>query len=428
MSTPRRNGLVAGTALLGLAAAGWWLLYDDSSMGLSVLGGYRESRFLLLLAASWLGLSVLLLSLLAWRRAVVFRFVAVHAALGFAVLALEALAFFGIADYSRLLGLAPFDQPSAVARQLGVRHLTRANVVSDAATLPDLVLHLGADAEPVASHFSTDAFGLRNPTRKTDPRVVCLGDSVLVAGLVPDGALLTEQLQQQLQVEVMNCSEVRYSPQEEVLRLRATDLGVRGRLIVQFLFEGNDLSDSADWRQWREHRQASTWPPPGLLRSLLFLMKQPNRQGGMQRRARFRGSNPTDVWFLYDAGAFAAAAELDELARFVAATDAQIRQDGGRYAVCVVPMKLNAIGSCCDFPADSSVDRDPQRLMTFRERMRQACADAGIPFLDLTAALAASAARGDLPFFAADTHLNATGHRVVAAAVAAWSLPLLPPR
>jgi hypothetical protein len=42
--------------------------------------------------------------------------------------------------------------------------------------------------------------------------------------------------------------------------------------------------------------------------------------------------------------------------------------------------------------------------------------------LDLTAALRAACARGDVPWFPADTHWNANGCRAAAEALADWPL------
>jgi hypothetical protein len=48
------------------------------------------------------------------------------------------------------------------------------------------------------------------------------------------------------------------------------------------------------------------------------------------------------------------------------------------------------------------------------ELMREFCADAGIPFLDLTPALEQAAASGRAVYFADDAHWNAAGHQIAA--------------
>lgn len=430
-AAPRRRLLpLVAAALLLLAVAGWPLLYDPAMPGPAVLGGYRESSFLALVGLGWCSLVALWL---AWRRRgrrQLLQLVLLHASLAATLLVLEALGWFGLLDYPRLLGLAPFDVPPAEARAHGVRHLSRPHMRSEAAAMPDLALHLGAPAVPITVATATDAHGLRNPTPKTDPAIVCLGDSLLVGSLVADAELLTEQLQGLLAVQVMNCSEVRYSPQEEWRRLLATRLPLQGRVVVQFLFEGNDLADSAAWRRWTREPGSDHWPPRSLLRCLLFLLKSGNPQGAAVRRASFRARDGNaDVWFYYDARSIAEHAdELPQLAQHVAETAAAVTAAGGRYAVCVVPMKLRALAASCDFPADTRVDRDAAVLGRFAATAAAACAEAQVPFLDLAPALAAQAGTGELPYFAADTHLNAVGHRTVAAAVAPWLQPLLPGR
>ncbi|MGH9389719.1 MAG: alginate O-acetyltransferase AlgX-related protein [Vicinamibacteria bacterium] len=59
-------------------------------------------------------------------------------------------------------------------------------------------------------------------------------------------------------------------------------------------------------------------------------------------------------------------------------------------------------------------------LSNLPERLRDVVQEVSdeIPFLDLTSALSAAASDGALPYFADDSHWNAEGHRVAAAAIA----------
>jgi len=52
------------------------------------------------------------------------------------------------------------------------------------------------------------------------------------------------------------------------------------------------------------------------------------------------------------------------------------------------------------------------------EMMAKLCADAGIPFLDLTPALAARVAAGENVYFPDESHLNQVGETVVAESLA----------
>lgn len=417
-------------ALIGLlaVAVAWWQMYDDSRIGLYVLGGYREPVFGGLVGATWLSLTALWLAWMHPGRAAVWRFVLVHASLIFTVLLLEAVAMFGLVDYTQALE-GDTKEPRAVAAANGIRSQTRANVDVRGETHADLVALLGASGESIEYHLRTDDYGLRNPTTRKNPEVVCLGDSILVAGLVSEADMMTELLCKQLDLSVLNCSEVGSSPQEEYLRFEATGLVPSNRLFVQFLFEGNDLSDSRTFREWRAGQRIA-WPASGFAKTMLHLLKWPTAKTLPGSRASFRGTDgAVDVCFLYDARQQAVSRdELEPVSRFLVETRDQIHANSGRYAVCFVPSKLSTVEAHCDFDAEFALDRDSDRLRYFARGIEQACAAADVPFLDLLPALRSAAAAGKLPFFPADTHLNAFGHSVMADAVAEWLQPMLPKR
>ncbi len=69
---------------------------------------------------------------------------------------------------------------------------------------------------------------------------------------------------------------------------------------------------------------------------------------------------------------------------------------------------------------DADVERVFMNRLAQNHLMREFCAESGIPFLDMTPALAARVAQGENVYFPDESHLNETGEAVVADALAAF--------
>jgi hypothetical protein len=403
-----------------LSAVMWILTFDGSSApGMAVLGGYRDRWFLMNLILSYLTVMAGVLAVVGTKRSTFFKLIAINIGIILVFGALELPAALGLVDYSHAILGAPAG-PSEIDDRL--RHASRPDVRTEGEAIPDLASWLGAPAEPVPYVFETDRYGLRNPVDKDDPRVVCLGDSILVAGLLPVESTVTEQLERILGVSVLSVAEVGYGPQEELIRFRTTGLDEDKRLFVHFIFEGNDLSDSYQWRQWRNRTLESQWPKSGLVKSLLRLMDLPRRAAGRRRTGVFGadGSSPQTVYFLYDKPIIDSESEWPHIREALLAARTEIESHGGRYAVVLVPAKLTVLHPFCAWPPESELD-DPARWESaLRSDLAKLCAEEDIPYLDLTDALRAVARTGELPYFANDTHLNEHGHKAMAEALAPW--------
>jgi hypothetical protein len=72
------------------------------------------------------------------------------------------------------------------------------------------------------------------------------------------------------------------------------------------------------------------------------------------------------------------------------------------------------------FGRDVDVGRLYENRLAQNYLMASFCAEAGIPFLDVTPALQARAAAGDHVYFPFESHLNETGEAVVADTLAAF--------
>lgn len=415
----------AALVLAALAAAGWVAgAGSGEPLGTAVLGLYRDRVFAANVALTW---AALVASWVAWLRPgtpALLRAIALHLGVALPVLLAEAAAFGGLVDFrARLVPGAPQSRPADPR----LRRMGEPNTHVRGRVAPDLVQILGVEAAEVPFDFRTDRYGLRNLGDKSDPAVFCLGDSVLVAALVPAAETLTEQLERGLGLPVLNVSESGYSPQEAALRLELLGLPLRGRLVLQFVFDGNDLADSSAWRAWIARRAAVDWPNVGLLKSLLGSLHRARPGAAAARLGLFRGtSGEESVWFLWDRST--QAAHLDEIPAVLdalAGIRARVEGERGRYAVVLVPSKLRALHEFTSFPEGSEIATPEEResalasaLLAWAERER-------VSIFDLTPALRGEARSGRLPYFPADTHLNAHGHTVAAGALLPWTRALL---
>ena len=412
-----RYGLLS-LALL-LTAALWYVSADGARTGIYFLGLYRARWFCLNLAVSyavlWLGVHwVVALSRTGWTRIAL-----VHTGCLVALLLAELPSVLGVIDYQALLGNATW----LPARELGLRRMSQPHMRWEGEALPDLATNLGLQVEPTRLVLETDSHGLRNTSEKTNPKLVCAGDSILVARLVPVEDILTERLERLLGYEVLNISESTYGPQEAMIRVDATLPDLAGRHVVQFLFEGNDLADSVEWRAWTRAPNLGGWPKSGLVWALLNQVRWANSRSGRRRIGRFtdeeRGTE--DVYFLYDGPAIDRnLAEMGEISRHLVTTRDDLVARGATYSVALVPMKLTVLHRFCQWPEGSVMKELQPWTSSFPAAVRGVCEGAGIPFIDLTPELLESAESGKSPYFRFDTHLNSRGHEVLARALAAW--------
>jgi hypothetical protein len=424
---------LAAALLCVISGAGWILLADDpSQLGTAVLGRYRERWFLLNVAVSYAAGWALLCALVHPRRGLMFRVVLAHLGIAIAVLCLEGVAFVGLVDF-RLFARQGWagGMRSRQATALGLRHQGTPGTTKSGYVMPDLCVHLGAPGTLQPYTYTTDAFGLRNAGDKSDARVICLGDSVLVAGLLPVADRVTDRLERALGERVLMVAESGYAPQEELLRLDGLGLDLSGRLVIQFIFAGNDLVDSARWRAWRSRGARADWPDSGFVKCVLTSLHRPHPRAATQRIGFFRcGQGRVEpVYFLHDAAAHQGLRdEFNVLATVLSAANRRIKNSQGCYAVVLVPMTLTVLAARCEWPAGSALADPARQEGALGGWLQELCQSEGIPYFDLTPALRAVAARGELPFFANDTHLNERGHEAMADALVGWVREMMPPR
>jgi hypothetical protein len=408
-----RLGLVALLAL-GLAALVLWLGADftPTTNGSRKMFGLWRARWFLP-ATGLVGVALGCAFAMRSREAL-FGYLATVSSLLATFGALDGLGRVGLVSWARLL--SPAADP---ATGLGKRPVPNLDVRG--VTYQDTAVSWGLPAPvPIPFHYRTDRHGMRNQPDRASADVYLLGDSMLVAALVPHEATVSAQLEQRLQRPVMQVALIGYSPQREHALFRQLALDVRGRRVAQFIFEGNDLKDSR-----RERLGSATAGGADEDTSLsrlvwwqLMRLSEPTVGIAALNSCAIGGRGYTFYW---TRDAFEG---LDDeipvvtgaLERFAA----EIRAQGGEYAVVFVPKKLRVLGELCRFREDSPLRDVRAHLGPLRDRLHAWSATSGIPLLDLTEPLQAAARAGRVPWFESDTHWNEVGQRIAADALARW--------
>jgi hypothetical protein len=401
-----------GALLLVLMAIAWlWHGIGTAPRGESgrlYFGLWRTRHVAFALGLGWCAAGLLLAAV--GRRALV-RFLVVHATCAIGWLLLEATGLIGLVDYPALLS-------TSAPETLGMRRMPlvelRGEMREDLAAIMDL------PRDPLPFHYKTDRHGFRNAADRADAEIYCLGDSFLVAGLVAVEDTLGARLERQWSRSVLSVALCGLAPQEERLLLIDTQLPLADRLVLQFVFEGNDLLDSA---RWRSHANADvlSWQRRSLLNQLIL-----RTQAWTQSRAA--GIERTTGWLAGEAYRFhylrssfeGLDAELEPVADALLETCRDVRAAGGTFAVVLIPAKIRVLGPHCSYGPESELADWQRELGPLPAYLESRLERAGIAYLDLTPALAGATASGEIPWFPADTHWNATGHRVAAAALADW--------
>lgn len=304
-----------------------------------------------------------------------------------------------------------------------------------ASTAGDLVYWLGI---PTTRRYQADvqydSRGFRNHRELERAAVVLIGDSFIEGALVAQNKLVSALLQESLSVDVANLGQTGYGPQQELAVLRRYALNLHPRIVVWFFFEGNDLVDVQRYGRFVQNWDAIENEMYGFKRRSFvrnaFLIVEgtlgnganPWRKDGEARRrscvfARSRAKNDRTIYFAY------AAAPLSEKDRAALETAKGILlqaqrlslQAGARFLFVYIPTKFRVYKDLCDFPEDGYGRQwQPNDLPDLWKAWLKA---EEIAYLDLTDALKAAAADGELVYFADDGHFNAAGQRVAAESI-----------
>lgn len=408
------------SALALLVAAGVWLALTTSppileGQARQFFGVWRTRSIVFALALVWLALACGVASVS--RRAFT-RFALANASLAFAWIAAEIAGLVAI-DWSRVGAATELSE-------LGTRpvpHLSESGTTHE-----DLTRMWGYTGPELPFEYRTDRHGLRNDVDRESADVYLLGDSFLVAALVPFRESVCARLEERLQRPVMNVALIGLSVQAERDLLKELALPLERRLVVQFVFEGNDLLDSASYRRRHEGgSEAASEPRRSLAERTLLNQLVVRLQKATQPHpayARLRTGRIGEVDYRFGWVKSSWAGREDEITHVLAALNdvrERVLAAGGEYALVLLPSKLRVLGPFCTFPDDSELRDWRAQLSPLPEHVAAWAREHSIACIDVTDALRACAERGEIPWFPGDTHWNAAGHRVVADALAAWA-------
>lgn len=401
--------LFGGIAAAAVAAV--WLTATASPIENqdAFLGLWRMRHALPALVAFWMAAGLTLRGL--WPRAGR-TYLTGSVTFGVAVLILDGLGLSGVVDYPRLL----FPKPGMLGAE-PMPYLDR-----QGESFQDIATAWGIPSKPMTFHYTTDRRGYRNAVDRTEAEVYLLGDSILVAGLVPFEDTVAGRLEAALDKPVMNIALVAIGPQEERDMLRASGLPFKDRWVLHFIFEGNDLLDSARYRDALQGEER----PPLLERCFsfqVFLYLQralnPSRYEPKLWTGHI-GEQPYLFQWLEDSWRGHMDKEFDPICGALLDARTYVHDAGGRYAVVYVPAKIRVLGPSCRWPEGSALTSYEAHLNPLREQLALWCRAQNIPFVDTSEALIQCAATCSIPWFWGDSHPNGEGHRIMAETVVQW--------
>ncbi len=391
-----------------------WLASHTSTLSTDgtsrlMFGLWKTRELAIAGALTWLALAVACASV---SKRATLRFVLANFTFALTWGLLEVVGIAGFVDYRALLN------PVAEGK-LGTQVMPHADVRGE--TREDLASAWGHPSPKLPFHFVTDRRGFRNEPDRAEADVYVLGDSFLVAGLVPWNETLTAGLEQRFDRSVAAFALNGLAPQEEIELFREAQLPLAGKLVLQFLFEGNDLLDSASMGAPTMESEVSLRDRT-LANNLILKLQQWTQPTDQFLAPRSGELNGQTVLFRWDRSAFKEyGLEAEAISSALHSFREEVEQAGGTYAVVMIPSKIRILGPYCGLPKESPLADWRAHCSPWPEHVQSWCESQKIAYLDLAPALDSAMKRGDTPWFAGDTHWNALGNQVAADAVAQWS-------
>jgi hypothetical protein len=318
--------------------------------------------------------------------------------------------------------------------------------------------------------FETDAEGFRNPAVREQIDVAALGDSFVEAMTSSREESWPARLEQLTGRKVQNYGTSSFGPQQELYVLQDYAVRHQPREVVLGFFAGNDLFDAerfdnwehggdkpgeeaTGWRLKKKYRRYETLYLATLARVALPAPPREKFLPGAPRDSSARASFDRGVFeiptafgiplrfafmppYLQKLASPRAAIERSRGWELVRAALLKMREtcagQGSRLTVMFIPSKdevywplverslgqeelqrsLDFVSSYNHMPLQAADIRENR--LAQNELMREFCAGAQIPFLDLTPVLEQATASGRPIYFADDAHWNAAGHEIAA--------------
>lgn len=300
------------------------------------------------------------------------------------------------------------------------------------------------DRDPFARDvvFATDFEGFRNSRdiRKAD--LVFLGDSFTEAGNVFEKETFAYLAAERSRLVGRNLGRAGYAPPTELVILKRHALSLNPTAVVWQVSESNDLVESRHYRDWiaagrplllkNTRREQLTRLESWQLRSPTFRFvrtlqaPRPWRQGFEGTFQDAAGSRlPMRMLYRPLPGLPADLRPgFHEMATALMEGQQLLTQNGIALLVVLMPMKFRVMAPALQFDRATqqrlqeagleppSWDVPPNQTLAFH--LARLCADADVPFIDLTPELRRHAASGVPVFLPYDSHLSPEGHAVTA--------------
>jgi hypothetical protein len=399
---------IAGPFLIVAAAAGWlyWTAQPIEDQD-SFFGLWRMRHMLPAAFALWCAFG-----LAAWRRAPIrHAFLASTFIAAAAVVLLDIVGLVGLVKYPELFAPRP--------KALGIEAIPNLRIMGQ--TYQDTATAWHVEQGPIPFNFVTDRRGYRNEIDRAEADYYLLGDSILVAGLLPFQDTIAARIEDALKKPVVNIALLAVGPQQEREMLLNSGVPLEGRTVLHFVFEGNDLLDSANYRE-KSRNEGERGPLIRQLFSfqcLVFLQRitHPNRVDHSRQTGYINGQPYLFEWL--DDSFKPCMDEVDHLFNAVLDIRKFVESSGGKYIAVYVPAKIRILGPFCTWHENSPLIHYENHINPLREKMTRWCSENHIVLIDTTQALLESVREGVIPWFWGDTHPNAAGHKAMAQAVLA---------
>ncbi|HYN08784.1 MAG TPA: SGNH/GDSL hydrolase family protein [Vicinamibacterales bacterium] len=273
-----------------------------------------------------------------------------------------------------------------------------------------------------------DKNGFRNDVDFTQADVVAIGDSFVEAAEIAKSQTVVAELGRRLGVTVANLGQSGYGPQQELIVLKRYGAPLSPKVVVWFLFGGNDLSDVDEYEWRRDHLDEFLAPPPLGARTFmrnsltaLARLTMPTRRtlsdGSRRHEVTFtRADGSREVIYLDAPESEWQAHQWDVTSSTLLNARDLSNRGGAEFLLVYIPRKLRVYQGYLSAAPDSYAHS--WQLNNLPEVLGDFCRKHGILFLDSTVPLREAVASGESVYLPDDVHWNAAGHRVVAAAVA----------
>lgn len=291
----------------------------------------------------------------------------------------------------------------------------------------------------------TDALGLRAGTPRGGPALLGVGDSFMFGFGVEADETFLARAAETLGTRAANAGGLSYGPCQATGRGERLLDAVEPEAVVLSLFLGNDELDASRGSHFLEVRDGALGAPgwrPSPLRPLLHPLLE---RSHLVRLVRY---SPPVTWAAQRLSGREdryREALRESLAAHLAAPPPEIAAGDAAIAPCLGSLREAAAARSIPLLVvlvPDWTELDPARLAADaallgesrldaggpRRRLSAIVAEAGLPLLDLTPALAESLSRGERIYFPIDRHLTPLGHRRAAEPLAAALRELLAKR